>query len=301
MTTKTITQEGFDIKSGYCLDPFRPLLGVQPADGLPNDLYLLAREVDNFGQKSDFQTNLEEIAHEIKTRVLSWYEIGLKAWKVKLYKAWEKKYTSFKEFCERSLGRTPATINNWIRSARVVSQLIAAGHTRLPMSAAVAMELSKIEANGHLEDTWGDLCDRYMDHEITLENVKAHMATPGEPQWKNLRLSREAWDNIRAKAAEAGMSPNKFLEQFFGGHPEPIQKQTKPDNDGEITLHPEDENHPDAAEAIELTDDIVDFCIGKSLVIGSIFQERYQTTYIGALTLSQGYDLMRYLRKLPDD
>lgn len=303
MTTTTITQEGFDVKSGYCLDPFMPLLGSNPAEGLPNELYWLARDVDEFGQKADFQAHLDKIAHDIKTRVLAWYEIGLKAWKIKLYKAWEKKYPSFKDFCERSLGRTAATINNWIRSARVVSQLIAMEFTRLPMSAAVAMELSKVE-EGSLCDVWRDLCDRYQDHEITLENVKSHMANPNtEPQWKTLRLSREAWDAIRAKAAEAGMTPTKFLEQFFGGHPEPIKKDddAQVSEDEEVTLYPDSEDHPDASKAIALTDQIIHFCLERKLAIGTILVERYQTTYLGGLTLSQGYDLKRYLETLPDE
>ncbi len=315
-STATITQEDLSMQPGYCMNPFTPLfISGNPADGLPNDLYWLAKAVDEFGNKWDFQNNLEEVAHDIKTRVLAWYEIGLKAWKVKLYKAWEKKYSSFRDFCERSLGRTAGTINNWIRSARVVSQLIAAGFSRLPLSAAVAMELSKVADSAKhptdevktLAEVWQELCDRYCDHEITLENVKNQMAQGfAEPLWKTMRLSREAWEAIRAKAAEAGMSPNRFLEQFFGGHPdpEPKENQTIPDpnsEEEEITLYPEDEDHPEAKEAIALTDDIVDFCLEKKLAIGNLLLERYSATCLGALTLTEGYDLKRHLETLPDD
>jgi hypothetical protein len=186
-------QEEFESETpGHCLNPFTPLWsGQRPAEelSLAGSLYYRAREIDEDGLDGDYIEQLGDIATGIKIKICSWYEIGLKAWKIKLYKAWRKEYRSFKEFCETAIGRSSGAVNAWIRSARTMSQLIAMGFERLPLSASIALELSRFDA-GDLSDAWIALCHEFSDHEMTLEKIKGFLADPNQKgsQWASIKL-----------------------------------------------------------------------------------------------------------------
>jgi hypothetical protein len=167
-------QEDCPVKPGHCLNPFEPLFGSDiPGSELGRSLYDMAISIEESYGLGELIDELPDLVLGIKRDLTSWYEIGLISWKIKLCKGWRKRYTSFKQFCENAIGKTSSAVNNWIRSARVMSQLISAGCDRLPMNASIALELSKFGENDLLE-AWRDICDTYADHELTLDKVKAH-------------------------------------------------------------------------------------------------------------------------------
>ncbi|MCZ8249736.1 hypothetical protein [Microcystis sp. LE19-195.1E] len=167
-------QEDWPVKPGHCLNPFEPLFGSDiPESELGRSLYDMAISIEEAYGLGELLDELPDLVLGIKRNLTSWYEIGLISWKIKLCKAWRKRYASFKQFCENAIGKTSSAVNNWIRAARVMSQLISAGCDRLPMNASIALELSKFGENDLLE-AWRDICDTYADHELTLDKVKAH-------------------------------------------------------------------------------------------------------------------------------
>lgn len=235
-------QEDCSLKPGYCLDPFRPLWQSgepREEDELASLLYAQAFAIDKEGNKADFTEDLEYYSGLVKREVFGWYFAALRAWKLKLTKAWEKQYTSFKEFARKAVGKTSACLNNWIRAARVVSQLISLGFNRLPSSANVALELSKLDWES-LGDSWRDICDRYADHEITQERVKAHLSDPLDcaPKFKQIRIPAAKWDDLRAIAAQAGISPSALLDTLLEKYLE--DKQNAPENNNETEDTTED-------------------------------------------------------------
>jgi predicted DNA binding CopG/RHH family protein len=204
-------------------------------------LYSIAREIDEDGLDGDYIEQLGDIAHNIKIKVCSWYEIGLKAWKVKLFKAWRQEYRSFKEFCETAIGRSSGAVNAWIRSARVMSQLIAMGFERLPLSASIALELSRFDATD-LEEAWSALCNEFSDHEMTLEKVKGFLVDPNrkEPQWVSTRLPAPLMEKLRKRANSLGIPISSLIEELLGNDENPDENdenQTNIETDGEEEPH----------------------------------------------------------------
>jgi hypothetical protein len=176
----------------------------------------LAISIEESYGLGELMDDLPDLVLGIKKNLTSWYEIGLISWKIKLCKAWRKRYTSFKQFCENAIGKTSSAVNNWIRAARVMSQLISAGCDRLPMNASIALELSKFGEIDLLE-AWRDICETYADHALTLDKVKAHLENPYQklPNSKKINISLESWEKLREKAAESGISPSKLLEELI--------------------------------------------------------------------------------------
>ncbi|MEG3439896.1 hypothetical protein V0288_22405 [Pannus brasiliensis CCIBt3594] len=222
-TPRRVQEDSEPPNPGYCLDPFAPLWGNEPNDwnsDLARSLYYIAREIDEYGLEGDYIDDLFDLAHDIRCKICSWYEIGLKAWKIKLFKAWKKNFTSFKEFCETAIGRTPGAVNAWIRSARVMSRLIAAGFDRLPLNASIALELSKFSGED-LEEAWLSLCEEFADHEMTLEKVRDFLADPigKDAQWKNVRIRAELWEKLTKEAARNGIPVNNLLDRLLENTP----------------------------------------------------------------------------------
>lgn len=233
------------MKPGYCLDPLESILiSDEPESlGLASRLYAFVEKVDRMGQKRDFENALDELTSDMRYDGMGWYLIAISAYRVKLYKAWEKQYSSFREYCEVALGRTVATINNWIRGARVVSELIASGQTKLPQSSSIAIELSKLEEGGCLLDTWRDLCDRIPEHQINLEKLRNLMNDPTEqkPKTKRVQVDQDDWELLREVAASGGLSPSQLLKQLIRGIEQPIEAASEEKIDYFPEAEPEEE------------------------------------------------------------
>ncbi|GCA81994.1 hypothetical protein MiTs_04016 [Microcystis aeruginosa NIES-2521] len=235
-------QEDWPVKPGHCLNPFEPLFGSDtPESGLGRSLYDLAISIEESYGLGELMDELPNLVLGIKQNLTSWYEIGLISWKIKLCKAWRKRYSSFKQFCENAVGKTSSAVNNWIRAARVMSQLISAGCDRLPLNASIAIELSKFGETDLLE-AWRDVCETYCDHELTLDKVKAHLENPYQrlPNSKKVNIPIELWERLREKAAESGLSPSKLLEELI--------ESLLPDDDdpSRDAVPPDDEDEDDS-------------------------------------------------------
>ena len=117
-------QEDWPGTPGHCLNPFEPLFGSDtPESDLGRSLYDLAINIEESYGLGELMDDLPDLILGIKKNLTSWYEIGLISWKIKLCKAWRKRYTSFKQFCENAIGKTSSAVNNWIRAARVIENL----------------------------------------------------------------------------------------------------------------------------------------------------------------------------------
>jgi hypothetical protein len=220
MNTASPTQEEIELKPGHALDPLQPLwIANAPTDGIPERLYQMAIAVDRAGNEFDWMDAIDDHISDIQDGIFAWYDLALKSWKIKLFKAWKTQFSSFREFCEQALGVTASSINAKIRAARVVSQLISLGFDRLPQSPSVAHELSKLDWQC-LGDTWRDICDRLPDHLITLERVKLIIEDPFEKirQFKNARVPVEQWDQLKELAKRQHTSPSHLLQEILAQH-----------------------------------------------------------------------------------
>lgn len=247
-------QAGITLKPGYVLNPFLPLYGIdEPEDYLSSLIYHAAMEIDQVGGKADFAGDLDYWLTQVKLNGLSWARIGQIGHRLKLYKPWDKQYSSFRECCREGIGRSPSYINNCIRGFLVISNLIAKKITRLPQSLAVAIELSKLEVE-HMCDFWRDVCDRYKDYEITVERVKHMLGDPmnEKPKIKRVQVEEDDWELLRETAANAGISPNQLLKQLIRGVEPALQE---PKDEHSINYFPELEEEKQNLEDEEELDD----------------------------------------------
>jgi hypothetical protein len=225
VTVAIAIQEGRELKPGYTEDPFEPLLQVDPdlleENPFAQELVELAREIQNdLGNEFDWIESLDTTSKHLKHRLLSWYEIALYAYKVKIQNAYRKQYKSFREWCQQALGCTVAAINVKIRAARALSTLIAQGFTRLPQSAAVAHELAKLQPD-ELAITWARITHQFADHEIKAITIVEFLTDPltkEQPQFKKANVDFTLYQQLRETAAQAGVSPQKFLNQILADY-----------------------------------------------------------------------------------
>jgi hypothetical protein len=243
----------------------------------------LAISIEESYGLGELMDDLPDLVLGIKKNLTSWYEIGLISWKIKLCKAWRKRYTSFKQFCENAIGKTSSAVNNWIRAARVMSQLISAGCDRLPMNPSIALELSKFSESDLLE-SWRSICDTYQDHELTLDKVKAHLENPCQrPNSKKINISLESWEKLREKAAESGISPSKLLEELIDSllpdeEDDPSQGAAPPDE-------PDDEDYDDTIP-LDLPEDLPNFV--KRYRANFSYQDDYYSPKVNSYLFDNG-------------
>jgi hypothetical protein len=199
------------------LDPIEPIFYLSDPpepNTLAERLYFKALDISERDDEYEWIEDIDSVTKEIQDGLYSWYEIGLKAWKVKLYRSWRDICKSFRQYCEEKIGVTVSALNGKIRAARVINLLIADGFTRFPNSQSVAQALSIVPI-ADLSVVWQKIINRYPDHEISLERVKAMI--PGatkEPQTKGVRLSLDLYDSLREAAAQAQLSPQRLLNQI---------------------------------------------------------------------------------------
>jgi hypothetical protein len=287
-------QEDWPVTPGHCLNPFEPLFGSDtPESDLGRSLYDLAISIEESYGLGELMDDLPDLILGIKKNLTSWYEIGLISWKIKLCKAWRKRYTSFKQFCENAIGKTSSAVNNWIRAARVMSQLISAGCDRLPMNPSIALELSKFSESDLLE-SWRSICDTYQDHELTLDKVKAHLENPYQrmPNSKKINISLDAWEKLRKKADESGISPSKLLEKLIDSFglleelEELIDSLLPDEDDPSQDTVPPDEPDEDEDDKDEDDQDLPNFA--KRYRANFRYQDNYYSPTVNSYLLEDG-------------
>jgi hypothetical protein len=238
------------------------------------DLRIEIGECEGYGKKADFQADLDDVIYRIESHARGWWKAALWLYKIKLYKAWERfdlsrhnpydnkpagevfpsaipdGFASFRDFCERAIGRSVATVNAWIRAARTMGLLLAAGFDRLPKNATIALKLSE-QPDEFVCDAWRDICAKYADHEITVERMKTlhdDVLNPDRPRFKNSRIPLDRYEVLREKAAEQGMTVAQFhcqiLDHYLGtGH----------DTDPTTAKEPIDDRPIERVDAIDET------------------------------------------------
>lgn len=233
--------DGQRLKPGYTLDPLKPLCywhyderEEDEDNQIIFDLWETAREIVNLNE-FDLAGDFEKHTYQINIGSFSWYVNALKAYRIKLCKAYKlcsSPFNSFKDWCEKALGCTVSAINTRIRAAWAVSFLIAQGFDRLPKSPSIAHELSKLDSKTYyvegegqfcqLFDIWCEICHKYADHEITLEKIKEMIGDPlqAKPEMKQIRIPASKYELLFKQAAAAGTTPNALLnlilENYLG-------------------------------------------------------------------------------------
>jgi hypothetical protein len=191
------------------------------ASNLPNPRYYpivpSVEDIVTYAEDLDYEghTITFEWAHgEMKNELLSFVRLGLIAQKVKRYKIYtraKERFRTFREYCEKCLGKSVWHINRVIDAAKVTLALAQAGFTILPNCESQARPLVKF-AGEDLIEKWQQVIDNIPKHRITASSVAAIVGD--SEQKKQIRVSGVLYSKLALKAALVGLSVEELLEQL---------------------------------------------------------------------------------------
>lgn len=175
-------------------DPYKLPRGwvVNPFD------FLYQRDVE-FSKEPEIQELLEfaneledSISGEIESRIeyyefsfrfdsLAFVRQGLILAKLKFWRCYRKKYSTFKEYCENVIGKSVSYCNRLIASAGIMTQLIGAGYSQLPYNESQCRILSCLSGS-ELLNVWEAAKSTIPRHKITAKSIEDFLLAKEEPE-----------------------------------------------------------------------------------------------------------------------
>jgi len=164
--------------------------------------------------------NLKYLTFEFAYNQLAFVRNGLLLAKIKFFKLYKDFGDgTFASFCRDQLRKQRWQINDTIRAARVVLELMYAGFEILPTNISQAVALAKLTGT-ELVEQW-----RYIIHIIPLDKITANsirtLLNPPEKEDNTLtaiHVPTEIHENMQQEATARGLSIVEFLEvmlKFF--------------------------------------------------------------------------------------
>lgn len=200
----------------YLEDPVNALyhLDVEIRDTAINELIENIAAIESC-IRGDF--DIQSITNSIKSKFLSFIEIGCLAFKIKTWCIWkeDKSLKSFKDYCLKVLERPVWQINNYIKAAKVMIDLIAAGFEQLPQSLSQALELVNFKGN-ELLDKWENCIKNIPAQMTSAKRIKELLnPTPEEKKKRALNLPKKIADRLEKEARQQGLTVEELLENFL--------------------------------------------------------------------------------------
>lgn len=178
-------------------------------------------QVEYDGHNNDFGW-----AHEtIIANSLSFVRVGILAEQIRRYRLYQhtkEKFNSFKDYCEKGLGRLHWHIKQIIKAARVCIDLARMGFDTLPQNYSQALCLSKYY-DQELASKWDEILKQIPPHRITAIVID-RIANGKEPNKQNVRLKKGTYRKLIEQASVAGLSVDEYLDSLINGlesEPEP--------------------------------------------------------------------------------
>lgn len=167
--------------------------------------------------------NLEYLTFEFAYNQLAFVRNGLLLAKIKYLKLY-KNYGdgTFASFCREQLRKQRWQINDTMRAARVVLELMYAGFEILPTNIAQAITLAKLTGE-QLIEKWRMVIETIPLDKITAKSIRNVLFPPTERERmvRTLQVSPEVHEDIHREAAARGLSIVELLKmmlEFFVGN-----------------------------------------------------------------------------------
>lgn len=161
--------------------------------------------------------DLNHIICEFVSNQLAFVRNGLILAKIKFLKLY-KNYGNgtFASFCKEQLGKQRWQINDNIRAARVVLELMYAGFEILPANIAQAVALGKLTGE-KLVEVWGNIINSLSIDKITAKTIKNIIKPPLELDRENatIQVPVKVHEDIHREAASRGLSVGEFMRMIL--------------------------------------------------------------------------------------
>jgi hypothetical protein len=162
--------------------------------------------------------NLNYLTFEFAYNQLAFVRNGLLLAKLKFLKLY-KNYGdgTFASFCKYQLRKQRWQINDTIKAARVVLNLMYAGFEILPANIAQAVALAKLTID-ELIEKWRSIIETLPPDKITAHSIRNIVKPPteSEPAVASLEVPAKVHEEIHREAANRGLSIGEFISIILG-------------------------------------------------------------------------------------
>ena len=207
------------------LDPFKVLSlpqGDIPLSDKP-EIQELKEYAKNLEDKIAGDFDLQSLISEFVYNQLAFVRNGLLLAKIKflkLYKNYGDK--TFASFCREQLRKQRWQINDTIKAAKVVLELIYAGFDILPTNISQAVTLAKLTGE-QLVEKWRMVIETIPLDKITAKSIRNTIKPPEkrDNSLTTIHVPTEIHEDITREASQRGLSIVEFLEvmlAFFVGN-----------------------------------------------------------------------------------
>ncbi|WP_144867482.1 hypothetical protein [Hyella patelloides] len=204
----------------YLLDPFN---AVYQDNNLLSDRPKI-KELDQYARDLESQIegdfNLEYLTFEFAYNQLGFVRNGLLLAKIKFLKLYQNYGDgTFASFCKFQLKKQRWQINDTIRAARVVLELMYAGFEILPTNISQAVTQAQL-AGEDLSLTWRNIITTLPPDRITAKTISnvVNPSTESEKEVVALKVPTEVNQQIETEAFSRNLSVVEFLKlilEFF--------------------------------------------------------------------------------------
>jgi hypothetical protein len=158
-----------------------------------------------------------DYAHnEIREHMLNFVRVGIMAHKMQYLKLWKGKFETFKDYCEKGLGKKYFQIRDYIRAAKVVLSLASYGYDILPNCPAQAIELFPYYQKSEIDltEAWQKVLIELpapLISAMSMKRVLGHKL----PKPK-ITVTEELKDLLAQTALERGQTVEEMLLEDYG-------------------------------------------------------------------------------------
>ena len=197
-------------KSNSTLVGIPPDPHYHPLPPSVEDLLTYEYELCDEGQYLTYEWAIREI----KEHLLNWVRVGLVAEKVRYYKLWKGRFSSWQEHCEKAIGKAKWQISKLIRAARAVIYLAEAGFETLPNCEAQASKLLKTAPQEtDLIESWRRVLEEVPKHLISANAIGRVFGE--EPKKKRMNINSDLYQRLKERARELGISVEQLIEEWL--------------------------------------------------------------------------------------
>ncbi len=196
------------------------------------------------------EIDLDWATKRIKQGLLDWVSSAIVIKKVFRFRLWKDKFTDWKDYSTRGLGKKPEWIKMLIDRADVIIELAKAGFTILPTNQSQVGELIRCckKLNCLIYDAWDKVINAVPESLITAKTIAEVLGFP--PLNVNYRVPHQLDDRLSRRAIDLDMSTSELhisIVEDWLSYQDELESPT--DNEEESTQSEEIE--PDEIEAWE--------------------------------------------------
>ena len=141
---------------------------------------------------------------------------GLIAKWVSRYRMWQKKFSSWKNFCLYGLGKDPWKIKRLIENSEIMVYLAKQGFEVLPQNPSQVEKLHQCakKLGCLIEEAWSKVVSQLPEQLITADTIAETLGFPSMNV--NKRMERKLANHLEDVASERGLTLNEMLKQDYG-------------------------------------------------------------------------------------